>query len=112
MVGESSLGSILVDEEGRTLYAFAGDQGGEPTCYGDCAQAWPPLVATGEVTVGAGLDESAFDTVARTDGSMQVRVGGTHPLYHFAQDAAPGDTNGQGLFDAWFVVGTNGEPIK
>jgi predicted lipoprotein with Yx(FWY)xxD motif len=33
------------------------------------------------------------------------------PLYHFAGDSAPGDTNGQGLNDVWFVVGADGEPI-
>jgi predicted lipoprotein with Yx(FWY)xxD motif len=34
------------------------------------------------------------------------------PLYFFANDAAPGDTNGQGVGDNWFVVGTDGEPIQ
>ena len=30
---------------------------------------------------------------------------GAWPLYRFAGDAAPGDTNGQGSGGVWFVVG-------
>jgi predicted lipoprotein with Yx(FWY)xxD motif len=110
-VGESSLGQILVDGAGRTLYAFTPDTAGEPTCYDACAQAWPALLADGEITVGAGLDAASFTTVARTDAGMQVKVG-EWPLYYFAQDAAPGDVKGQGLQDIWYVVSPAGELIK
>jgi len=37
---------------------------------------------------------------------------GKWPLYRFAGDAAPGDTNGQGSGGSWFVIGTNGKLIK
>jgi predicted lipoprotein with Yx(FWY)xxD motif len=50
-------------------------------------------------------------TAPRDDGGEQVVVNGW-PLYFFANDAAPGDTNGQGVGDNWFVVGTDGEPIQ
>ena len=111
MVADSTLGKILVDGSGRTLYLFTPDEAGTPTCYDDCATTWPPLLATDEVTVGAGLDDSDFSTVARTDGGDQVKVG-TWPLYYFAADAAPGDTKGQGLGGKWFVVSPAGEAIK
>jgi predicted lipoprotein with Yx(FWY)xxD motif len=104
-------GQILVDGEGRTLYLFMPDEAGTPTCYDDCAIAWPPLLAEGEITVGEGLDDSAFSTAARTDGGDQVKIG-SWPLYHFANDAAPGDTNGQGLNNVWYVVSPAGEAIK
>jgi predicted lipoprotein with Yx(FWY)xxD motif len=110
-VGESSLGQILVDGAGRTLYAFTPDTAGESTCYDGCAQAWPPLLAEGEIAVGAGLDAASFTTVARTDAGMQVKVG-QWPLYYFAQDAAPGDVKGQTLNDMWYVVSPAGELIK
>jgi predicted lipoprotein with Yx(FWY)xxD motif len=110
-VGESSLGQILVDGAGRTLYAFTPDTAGESTCYDDCAVAWPPLLAEGEIAVGAGLDAASFTTVARTDSGMQVKVG-QWPLYYFAQDAAPGDVKGQTLQDKWYVVSPAGELIK
>jgi predicted lipoprotein with Yx(FWY)xxD motif len=111
MVADSSLGKILVDGEGRTLYLFTPDEAGTPTCYDDCATAWPPLLATGDITVGTGLDDSDFSTASRTDGGDQVKVG-NWPLYYFATDAAPGDTKGQGLFGRWYVVSPAGAAIK
>ena len=113
MVADSELGEILVDGEGRTLYMFVPDEEtGEPTCYEQCAENWPPLVAEGEITVGEGLDDSDFSTVPRTDDAGdQVKVG-DWPLYYFANDAAPGDTNGQGVNEVWYVLGPDGEPIR
>ncbi|HEY7591243.1 MAG TPA: hypothetical protein VH723_09630 [Candidatus Limnocylindrales bacterium] len=111
MVADSDLGQILVDGKGMTLYLFTPDEAGTPTCYDGCAQAWPPLLADGEVSVGEGLDDSDFSTAARTDGGDQVKVG-NWPLYYFANDKAPGDTNGQGLNGKWYVVSPTGEAIK
>jgi predicted lipoprotein with Yx(FWY)xxD motif len=112
-VAESSLGQIIVDGEGKTLYMFVPDEAGTPTCYDDCATAWPPLLAAdaASVTVGTGLDQSKVTVVARTDGGSQVKYG-NWPLYYFANDAAAGDVNGQGINDVWYVVGPDGEPIK
>ena len=39
---QTALGKILVDAEGRTLYAFTKDVNGTPTCTDACAKAWPP----------------------------------------------------------------------
>jgi predicted lipoprotein with Yx(FWY)xxD motif len=108
---DPELGQILVDGEGRTLYGFMNDTDGVPTCYDACAQSWPALVVTGDITVGTGLDDSDFTTVERTDGGMQVKVG-DRPLYRFANDTAAGDTNGQGVGGVWFVVGPDGELIQ
>jgi predicted lipoprotein with Yx(FWY)xxD motif len=110
-IADSSLGQILVDGEGRTLYLFKNDTAGESVCYDECEANWPPLLATDEVTVGAGLDDSDFSTVARTDGTMQVKVG-DWPLYYFTPDTAAGDTNGQGVGDVWYVVSPAGEAIE
>jgi predicted lipoprotein with Yx(FWY)xxD motif len=107
---ESDLGEILVSE-GRTLYVFTPDDGGAPTCNDDCATLWPPLVADGAPTVGEGLDEGLFASATRDDGTEQVTVDGW-PLYFFANDAAPGDTNGQGLGGMWYVVGPDGAAIE
>src|SRR5690348_2236295 len=51
-VATSSLGKILVDSHGRTLYLFKADTGGKSACSGGCAIAWPPL-RTGAGPVGA-----------------------------------------------------------
>jgi predicted lipoprotein with Yx(FWY)xxD motif len=92
---------------------FVPDQqeNGKPTCYDECAQAWPALEATGEVAAGDGLEQSLLGTVERRDGATQVTYGGL-PLYHFSGDEAPGDTAGQGLNDVWFVLSPEGRPIR
>jgi predicted lipoprotein with Yx(FWY)xxD motif len=42
---------------------------------------------------------------------MQVTYAG-QPLYFFAGDEQPGDTNGQAVGDVWFVVTPDGTPIE
>jgi predicted lipoprotein with Yx(FWY)xxD motif len=110
-VEASDLGDIVVDAEGRTLYVFLADEGSESTCYDDCEAAWPPLTVEGEPVAGEGIDASLLGTSERTDGSAQVTLDG-HPLYYFGQDAAPGDVNGQGVGDVWYVVSPAGAPIQ
>ena len=39
----SPVGQILVDAQGRTLYAFTNDVNAQSTCTGTCAEAWPPV---------------------------------------------------------------------
>ncbi|CAN5843292.1 SCO0930 family lipoprotein [soil metagenome] len=102
---ESDLGPILVDASGMTLYAFLPDAAGAPTCEGDCAANWPPLMAS---DIGD-LDPALFSIVEHADGSM-LAVNGW-PLYLFANDVEPGETNGQGLGDVWFVVAPDGTPV-
>jgi len=109
-----SLGVFLVDGKGRTLYAFDADPEGTSGCYDACATAWPPLATTGEPTAAGEAVAKQLSTSTRTDGITQVLYGG-HPLYTYAQDAAPGQTAGQGLDQEggmWWVVGIDGTPIK
>lgn len=109
-VASSDLGEMLVSED-RTLYVFTPDNGGPSTCYDQCAQTWPPLLATDDVTAGEGLDQSMLGTAQRDGGGEQVTVNGW-PLYFFANDTGPGDTNGQGVGGNWWVVSPDGEPIE
>ena len=108
MVASSSLGDILADSAGNTLYLFVPDAQGPSVCYDDCETNWPPLVAG--VSAGDGVDGSLLGTVARDDGSQQTTYNGW-PLYYFAADAEPGDVNGQGVNDVWFVIGPDGEGV-
>ena len=108
-VAPSSLGEILVDADGRSLYLFMPDAQGESTCYDACESNWPPLTVEG--IAGDGVEAALLGTTERTDGSVQVTYNGW-PLYHFGGDAAAGDTNGQGLNDVWFVVSPTGEAIE
>jgi len=105
-----SLGSVLVGPTGMTLYMFLPDTATTSACTGNCAGAWPPL--TGDLpSLGAGLNASDFTSITRADGTKQVAFHG-HPLYYFGGDKAAGDTNGQGLNTKWYVLGSDGNPIK
>jgi predicted lipoprotein with Yx(FWY)xxD motif len=108
-LADSDLGSILVDGDGMTLYLFEADTKGASTCYDDCAQTWPALIGDAS-TAGDGLDGSLLGTTERDDGELQVTYA-DHPLYYYAPDKAPGDTDGQGLFDVWYVVDAAGEAV-
>ena len=112
-VASTSVGEIVVDAEGRTLYLFTKDAQGAGTsvCNGDCAANWPPLlVADGQAPTAGEAVTGEVATATRDDGTTQVTLNGW-PLYYFAADAAPGDTNGQGLNDVWFVVSPAGEAV-
>lgn len=107
-VGE--LGQVLVDGEGFTLYIFLNDEPGTSNCSGGCAGTWPPLLVEGEVVAGDGLDAGLIGTTTRDDGSTQVMYNGW-PLYKYAGDSSPGDANGQGVGDVWFVASPAGEAM-
>lgn len=107
-VSDSSLGEILVDGEGMTLYVFDVDPDGDSACTGDCLDAWPPLLGTPSPADGVTGDLSTF---TRSDGGgEQVMIGG-RALYTWAQDEAPGDVTGQGVNDVWWVVAPDGTAI-
>ncbi|USZ73313.1 COG4315 family predicted lipoprotein [Natronosalvus halobius] len=106
------LGDILVGPEGLTLYNFDQDTQDEmaSTCYEGCAEAWPPLTVEGEPTTGDGVS-ATLTTFERDDGETQVATDGW-PLYYFASDEEPGDVNGQGVNDVWWVLAPDGTPVR
>jgi predicted lipoprotein with Yx(FWY)xxD motif len=110
---DSSLGQIVVDAQGRTLYLFEADKGGKSLCDGPCASVWPPYVGNGTPQPGAGASSALIGTTTRGDGGTQVTYGG-HPLYYYVGDKASGDVGGQDLdqFGAkWYVLDKAGQKI-
>jgi predicted lipoprotein with Yx(FWY)xxD motif len=110
---KSSLGPILVDAQGKTLYLFEADKNGKSACSGPCATTWPPLLSNGAPQAAMGASASLIGTTARSDGGSQVTYAG-HPLYYFVGDKASGDVTGEGIngFGAkWYVVGKDGKKI-
>jgi len=113
-VASSRLGRIIVDGKGRTLYLFEKDKRGRSACYGQCATSWPPLITHGKPVARRGVKRSLLGTTRRANGSQQVTYAG-HPLYRFALDAKPGQTNGEGLNDfgaGWDVLSPAGKKIE
>jgi predicted lipoprotein with Yx(FWY)xxD motif len=110
---KTSLGRILVNSNGRTLYLFAKDRNGKSACSGQCATFWPPLITSGKPRVLGGVRAALIGTTRRTDGRLQVTYN-HHPLYTFVKDKKAGQTNGEGVdaFGAeWYVVSTAGSKI-
>jgi predicted lipoprotein with Yx(FWY)xxD motif len=105
-VGRSSLGTIVVDNAGRTLYRFDKDTpgSGSSACTGACAAAWPPDLVQGAPTAGPGVT-GTLGVVTRADGTHQLTLDG-HPLYRYVGDQGRGDTTGDGFGGIWHVVHT------
>jgi predicted lipoprotein with Yx(FWY)xxD motif len=103
----SSLGTILVDSQGMTLYHLSGEQGGKFICTSTaCLGVWHPLIAPSS---GAPSGEvGSLGTVKRPEGTVQVTYKGT-PLYTFTGDQQPGETKGQGIKDVgtWSAATTS-----
>lgn len=111
LVADSALGQILTAADGMTVYLFVPDAQGTPTCTDACAGAWPPFTAdAGQVTGGPGVDPSLLGTTEHPTEGTQVTYNGW-PLYFFAGDTAPGDTNGQGQGEQWYVLDPTGTAI-
>jgi predicted lipoprotein with Yx(FWY)xxD motif len=112
--GHSSLGRVIVDGRGRTLYLFEKDTRRHSACTGACAAYWPPLLTLGKPTAGAGVKRSLLGVIRRANGTRQVTYAG-HPLYRFVQDTKPGKTNGEGRQDfgaGWDALTPAGKKIE
>ena len=104
----TSLGTVLVDGAGRTLYTWDRDTGPTSTCVGNCAATWPPLVlGSGVTTPVAGPGVSLLTTAPRPDDPTKLQVNWDgKPLYYYAADTAPGDVKGDGVGGTWHVIKT------
>jgi predicted lipoprotein with Yx(FWY)xxD motif len=102
------LGPYLADAFGRTLYTYGGDLAGDckyapiSTCELDCAIAWP-IFDAGTRTLAPGLDDAAFGTIQRADGTFQTTYFGW-PLYYYKSDTAPGMFTGQAKAKTWHAA--------
>jgi predicted lipoprotein with Yx(FWY)xxD motif len=105
----SAFGRVLFDGRRQAIYIFENDRRGETVCYGECAEAWPPVYTRGAPRARAGVRADLLGTIRRRDGRRQVTYAG-RPLYYYAHEG-PGevrchnvDLNG----GFWWVVGRDG----
>ncbi len=96
MLRSTSLGSVLVDARGRTLYLFEADTTAKSACYGQCAAVWPPFLTNGAPVKVRPAKQGLLKTARRKDGTLQVVYAG-HPLYFFSGDTRAGQTKGEGI---------------
>jgi len=113
-VRKTTLGSVLVDARGRTLYVFEKDRKGMSACETACVKFWPPIVSRTTPRAGKGVHTSMLGVTKRQDGRRQGTYAG-HPLYTFVGDKNPGQTSGEGLtnFGAeWYVLAASGRTVQ
>ena len=89
---------VMADKSGMTLYIFDKDVPGVSNCAGGCAASWPPFLAGSDAAA-----EGDFTLVTRADGKAQWAFK-EMPLYYWAGDKRPGQTNGDGVGGVWHVV--------
>jgi predicted lipoprotein with Yx(FWY)xxD motif len=104
--GTTSLGTVLTDAKGFTLYYFLPEQNATiGACTGACLTTWPPLVVTGAPTAASGATGTLATVSIMVNGAVQTEV--TYngwPLHTFASDTTPGQTNGEGIAGKWFAA--------
>jgi predicted lipoprotein with Yx(FWY)xxD motif len=112
MTAESSLGEIVVDGKGMTVYYFTKDKkdSGTSNCTGDCLVAWPPVLTESETPTVEGVT-AEVGTIDTPEGEKQVTIDGM-PIYYWQNDKEPGDVDGQGVNDVWYVVAPDGTMIR
>ena len=110
VVADSEFGPMLFGKSKQAIYLFDVEETAAPKCYGECAEAWPPVLTEGEPVAGAGTKGSLLGTTERSDGTTQVTYGG-HPLYYYAHEG-PGEVECHDVFlngGNWYVVQPNGK---
>jgi predicted lipoprotein with Yx(FWY)xxD motif len=104
----TSLGSVLVDARGHTLYAFDLDKGTKSACKSSCLASWHPFLTSG-VPLATGISAAKLGT-ARQAGGIQVTFAG-HLLYFFAGDTKAGQVRGASIAH-WAALSKTGAKVK
>lgn len=102
LAANAKFGTILTDSAGRTLYYFANDYKGMPTCSGNCEINWP-VYYSASTSTDMSLNTAEVGTVTRADGRKQTTYKG-YPLYYYKDDMAQNDTKGDAVGGVWFVA--------
>jgi len=110
-----TVGAVLVNADGRTLYTFAPDNHSKVTCVSSCATLWPPLkLASGEAAAGPPqLKASLLGSDPDPEGGSVVTYAGW-PLYTYEADSTAGQDNGQAIEangGRWYVIAPSGKVI-
>jgi predicted lipoprotein with Yx(FWY)xxD motif len=106
----TTLGQILVDNRGYTLYMFMNDTANTSACDAACQTIWQPLESASLPKAGPGVDASLIGMGTLPTGG-QVITYNQHPLYYKATDLKPGDITGEDYKNLWYAVSPSGDPI-
>jgi predicted lipoprotein with Yx(FWY)xxD motif len=108
----TQLGPALIDGAGDTLYIDTEERNDPTACNSTCQAAWPAVTSPGgQVTLRAGVSHALVGSVAAKDGPRVITYNG-YPLHTYAGDSTPGQANGEGVQNVWYVISPSGTPIR
>ncbi|HEY7932646.1 MAG TPA: hypothetical protein VID48_02370 [Solirubrobacteraceae bacterium] len=112
----TSLGNILVNSSGHTLYEFTKDHTNKSSCasISGCSEVWPSLKTSGRPRAAGGVKASLLSSINLSTGAKQVTYAG-HPLYLYSADSGPGETSyvGEKQFGGtWYAINASGHTVK
>jgi predicted lipoprotein with Yx(FWY)xxD motif len=112
----TSVGTILVNGRGFTLYAFTRDGPNRNNCakISGCPGLWPVVSGASRPMLGPGVHRSKVGTITLKNGTKQLTYGG-HPLYTYVGDSGPGQTfyvNFSQFGGRWPAVNAAGAEVK
>jgi predicted lipoprotein with Yx(FWY)xxD motif len=113
---QTSVGKILVNSRGYTVYAYSRDSNGKDACQNvsHCLTVWPPVTTSGTPIAGPGVRQGLLGTIKLKNGAKQVTYAG-RPLYTYLGDTGPGQTfyvNRYQLGGYWPAVNATGNEVK
>jgi predicted lipoprotein with Yx(FWY)xxD motif len=103
--GSTSLGTVLTNSAGFTLYYFTPEKDGKIVCAADsaCNTTWPPLVSSSGAPSAPSGASGTFGVATLPNGMAEVTYQ-NWPLHIYSGDSAAGQTNGQGIQGMWFAA--------
>ena len=112
---KTSVGTILVNSKGFTLYVFSKDSKNTDACVkiGGCTAIWPPLTTATKPVAGSGVKAGLLGTISYKGNLKQVTYAG-HPLYTYTGDSGPGSTsyvNQKAFGGRWPAINAAGKEI-
>ncbi|MCW6009633.1 hypothetical protein K1W54_34595 [Micromonospora sp. CPCC 205371] len=104
------MGTVVVDQDGFTLYRFDKDTIDPPAsnCVDKCEKVWPPAYTEDGKPDLVGIDDEKLGVITRADGTKQLTLG-DWALYRYIGDTKAGQWKGQGVGGTWFVVAPDGK---
>ena len=112
----TSVGRVLANGSGFTLYVFTRDRKSMDSCVmiSGCTSVWPVLKTGGKPVPGAGLKAGFLGTITLAHGVEQVTYAG-RPLYGYIGDSGPGQTGYVGtpqFGGTWYAINAAGKLVR
>lgn len=105
LVSHGSLGKILVNGAGMTVYIYTADSANKSACTGTCATVWPPVIVPKGTKPKGGPGVNKLGTLS-VGGKLEL-TWNKHPLYTYVLDTGPGVVNGNAVKEGsgvWYAA--------